>query len=287
MNEITNLQIYNDFLGRIVPLLNKTSALLRQIHGPELQRHPNPLVNLGSKIYSQNDEDGITLEILRRLNIQNGVFAEFGVGDGLENNTLALAAAGWGGFWVGGENLAFNPNPLNTTQPNFVYQKAWITKSNVVDLYRSGLQAIKKDRCDLISLDLDGNDYYFVQALLTSGALPEVFIVEYNAKFLPPIKFKISYDDNHRWAGDDYFGASLATYNELFTAHGYFLACCNSTGANAFFVKNVHRNLFADVPQEIEKLFNEAKYYIYNLDARGHATSLRSIEQIFKTLNPL
>lgn len=287
MNEVSNLQIYNDFIGRVIPSLNKISVLLRQTNVAALQRHPNPLVDCGAKIYSQNDEDGIIFEIVRRLNITNGVFAEFGVGDGLENNTLALAAAGWSGFWVGGEDLAFNPNPLGTTRPNFVYQKAWITKSNIVELYQRGLEAIRRQKCDLMSLDLDGNDYYFVEALLASGALPEVFVVEYNAKFLPPIKFKIDYNDNHTWAGDDYFGVSLATYAELFAAHGYFLACCNATGANAFFVKNTHRNLFADIPQEIEKLFAPGRYQLYQLDARGHATSMRSIEHIFKALNPL
>jgi hypothetical protein len=35
------------------------------------------------------------------------VSAEFGVSDGMENSTLVLAALGWSGFWVGGEQLKF------------------------------------------------------------------------------------------------------------------------------------------------------------------------------------
>ena len=55
------------------------------------QAHPNPLTRYGRKCFSQADEDGITLEILRRIGIQDGTFCEFAVGNGLENNTLLLA----------------------------------------------------------------------------------------------------------------------------------------------------------------------------------------------------
>src|SRR5437016_4741195 len=59
----------------------------------------NPLNRFGAKYFSQADEDGITLEIVRRLGITVGTFAELGVGNGLENNTLILLANGWRGFW--------------------------------------------------------------------------------------------------------------------------------------------------------------------------------------------
>lgn len=35
------------------------------------------------KIFSQNGEDGITLEIVSRLNLKNSYFVEFGTQDGL------------------------------------------------------------------------------------------------------------------------------------------------------------------------------------------------------------
>jgi hypothetical protein len=54
----------------------------------------NPLNKCGRKYFSQADEDGITLEILRRIDARSGTFAEIGVGNGLENNTLILLAAG-------------------------------------------------------------------------------------------------------------------------------------------------------------------------------------------------
>ncbi|MGA2812124.1 MAG: hypothetical protein ABSG16_12035 [Candidatus Acidiferrum sp.] len=251
-----------------------------------LQDHPNPLTTCGSKVFSQNDEDGITLELLRRIGLSDGVFAELGVGNGLENNTLVLAAAGWSGFWVGGEDLSFDFNPHKTLQLNFTYQKQWIKLSNIVELCKESLKTIRRSACDLISLDLDGNDYYLVEELLTSGFLPKVFIVEYNAKFPPPIKFKIAYDDNHRWAEDDYFGASIAEFYQLFQAHDYFLACCNITGVNAFFIRNEFKSVFPDIPSSLEAIYASPKYYLYGLDVSGHKTSMKTIAKIFSSLNP-
>lgn len=49
------------------------------------------LIPFSGKVYSQNDEDGIIAEIFRRIGVSDRrCFIELGVGDGLENNTLAL-----------------------------------------------------------------------------------------------------------------------------------------------------------------------------------------------------
>jgi hypothetical protein len=250
-----------------------------------LQDHPNPITSCGGMVFSQNDEDGITLELLRRVGLGGGVFAEFGVGNGLENDTLMLAAAGWSGFWVGGEDLSFDFNPHKVARLNFSYRKEWIKLSNIVELGKEGLEVIRRPACDLISLDLDGNDYYLVEKLLSSGFQPKIFIVEYNAKFPPPIKFKIAYDDNHRWSEDDYFGASLAEFHELFQAHDYFLACCNITGANAFFIKKEYRSAFPEIPDRVESIYASPKYYLCGLDFSGHKTSMKTIARIFSRLN--
>lgn len=91
----------------------------------------NPLSRFGAKYFSQTDEDGITLEIVKRLGIANGTFVELGVGDGLENNTLILLAMGWRGFWIGGEDLCFN-HKLNPQR--FAFLKAFVTLENVIPL---------------------------------------------------------------------------------------------------------------------------------------------------------
>ena len=96
MADIDALQLYNHFLANVVPTLQRTCALSRYADPLALQDHPNPLTSCGGKVYSQNDEDGITFEILRRLGISTGVFAEFGVGNGTDAIELALRASNIG-----------------------------------------------------------------------------------------------------------------------------------------------------------------------------------------------
>ena len=242
----------------------------------ELQSsHANPLNRFGNKCFSQTDEDGITLEIVRRLAIPNGVYAEFGVGDGLENNTLVLASLGWKGFWVGGEDLAFNYSKAK----KFRYTKDWITLENIASHAKNGLLMLKEKEIDIVSLDLDGNDIYFAEELLAKNISPKLFIVEYNAKFIPPSRFQIAYNPQHQWTGDDYFGAALANFVELFEKYGYDLICCNShTGANAFFVRREYRYLFTDVPKNINDIYVGPRYHLYN--NYGHRKSVKVVETI-------
>jgi hypothetical protein len=240
--------------------------------------HPNPLNKFGKKCFSQTDEDGITLEILRRIKqIADGVYAEFGVGDGTENNTLILAALGWKGFWVGGEKLTINVD--NAKHKKFAYLMEWVTAENILDLTEKGCSEIESEEIDVISLDLDGNDIYFVEKLLAKGFKPKLFIVEYNGKFPPPVKFQIEYDPKHVWKSDDYYGASLASFDSLFNDFGYKLVCCNShTGVNAFFVDAAYLEFFSDVPTDINQIYVEPRYHRYT--RYGHTQSLRTINKI-------
>jgi hypothetical protein len=244
--------------------------------------HPNPLNTFGKKCYSQTDEDGITLEILRRIDcLKNGTYGEYGVGNGTENNTLVLAALGWRGFWVGGETLL--PNINQGRGNKFCYGKDWITLDNIVKITSRCLQQIERDTIDVISIDLDGNDIHLIRALLATGLRPKLFIAEYNAKFPPPIEFEIVYDSKHIWDGDDYFGASLTSLNKLFNKYNYRLICCNShTGSNAFFVDQKFSHSFDDVPMDLNELFVGPRYVLYK--QYGHPIATKTIERIFDTL---
>jgi hypothetical protein len=239
--------------------------------------HPNPLTRAGRRCFSGTDQDGITLEILRRIgHLEDGVFAEFGVGDGTENNTLILAALGWKGFWVGGQDLVVSYDD----GPRFTYEKAWITAENIVALTRSCLQRIDATRVDVISLDLDGNDIYLVEKLLADGIRPKLFIVEYNGKFPPPVKFQIAYDPGHVWQSDDYFGASLSSFAALFARFDFRLLCCNShSGSDAFFADSAFAEHFADVPTDINEIYCEPRYFLYSGFGQ-HKTSPRTVEKI-------
>jgi hypothetical protein len=264
----------------LVELQSKLQSLLdlyiQEEQNYRKKNHTNPFVLYGNKCFSQTDEDGITLEIINRLKLNNGNFIEFGVGDGMENNTLILLTLGWKGYWFGGQDLNFSLGKSN----KLTFEKIWITNENIIDLCRRVLDKVPK--IDLISIDLDGNDYHIVKKILENNIFPSVFIVEYNAKFFPPIEFVIDYKSDHTWDGDDYFGASLASFNILFERFNYSLICCNSdTGANSFFIKKEFMRLFPEVPSNLNDIYCSPFYYLPS--KHGHKQSVKTIEQIINS----
>lgn len=236
----------------------------------------NPLVQRGEKFFSQNDEDGILLEILGRTGLREGVFVEIGVGNGLENNTLILLMSGWQGVWLGSEPLAFEApedGPL-------LFQQSWVTRDNCCSLVSHGLAALGRKQVNVLSVDIDGNDLYVIGEILASGLAPDVVVAEYNAKFPPPIRWSIAYDENHVWDGSDYMGASLQSLVDELGKHDYRLVACNLTGVNAFFVRNAHAAAFKDVPTEPAQLFVGADYVWFL--SKGQRTSPRTIVQALR-----
>jgi hypothetical protein len=231
----------------------------------------NPLLKRGAKFFSQNDEDGILLEICRRLGLTTGMFVEIGVGNGLENNSLILLLHGWKGVWLGGEDLAFQV-PRNGP---LVFRQAWITRENCCALVTEGLAALVTPRIDMLSVDVDGNDLHILRELLHAGREPRVVIVEYNGKLPPPVRWTMGYNAEHVWDGTDFHGASLQSMVDMLQDFGYRLVACNITGSNAFFVRAQDLASFADVPADVAELYMKAQYIVIH---SGHETSPRTIE---------
>ncbi len=280
IRDFLTVRNYRKKKDRFIGNINDIRELLLNHHQYLSKVNSKNSLNLyGGKIFSQTDEDGITIEIIKRLNcLNNGSFIEFGVGNGTENNTLILKALGWRGFWVGNQELIIDYK----NSQNFSYLKNFVNLSNIIDLIQEGLSKINKAQVDVISLDLDGNDYYFLEKIIENKIRPKLFIIEYNAKFPPPIKWKIAYNDNHKWKGDDYFGASLSTYNDFLENKGYKLICCNAyTGANAFFIKKDYANLFKEVPEKIEDIYMKPRYLLNN--NMGFPNSLKTINMFFNS----
>lgn len=269
------VEVLNEFI-RATALPRWRDMFIEQHWTRKKNASPNPLLRHGEKFFSQNDEDGILLAICGRIGLQHGVFVEIGVGNGLENNSLILLMSGWRGVWLGAEALAFEApdgGPL-------LFQECWVTKENCPSLLAHGLAALGASQPNLLSVDVDGNDLYLLEAALGSGTAPDIVVAEYNAKFPPPIRWSVAYDPGHTWDGSDYQGASLQSLVDLLERFDYRLVACNVTGINAFFVKNVHAPKFADVPRAIEQLFMSADYNWFV--AKGLPTSPRTIAQFLK-----
>jgi FkbM family methyltransferase len=245
----------------------------------------NPAV-LGWHSYSQCDEDGIIRECLRRIGMDTPLsrtFIEIGCGDGLENNTHQLALDGFCGCWIDGDpgKIQSIETELGTLQsPTLMVRHAFAKLDSIVDVIRDCRAFLGTGDVDFFSFDIDGNDTHLVRASLTVIG-PKLICVEYNAKFPPPSRLEMPYSPDHRWSGDDYFGASLQTWTDLLV--GYVLVSCNLSGANAFFVRKDLAARFARHP--VEALYQPARYWLVGCRA-GHRPSLRWLRDVVQRAHP-
>jgi hypothetical protein len=218
------------------------------------------LEGFGYKVYSQNDEDGIIGEIFNRIGTTNKRFVEFGVQNGLESNAHFLLHKGWNGLWIDGDSKMFEElrklfhEPVERKQLNAI--NAFITVDNINRLI--GVEGNCNGEIDLLSIDIDGNDYHIWEAVKCIS--PRVVVIEYNAKFPPSHEWVMKYDAKHYWQQDDNHGASLKALELLGTKLGFQLVGTNMNGVNAFFVKKeLARDLFPH-PATAENLYNPTRW---------------------------
>ena len=181
------------------------------------------LTRFEQRVYSQNGEDGIVEAIFDRVGTTNRYCVEFGVGDGRECNTRRLLEQGWSGL-----SMDASEPPTDAPVP---IRREFVNAENVNSLFRKyEVPAI----FDLLSIDIDGNDYWVWKAL--DAARARVVVIEYNASVSVTESRSIAYDADFRWGHTDYFGASLLALQRLGECKSYTLVACDSTGVNAFFV---------------------------------------------------
>jgi hypothetical protein len=116
--------------------------------------------------------------------------------------------------------------------------------------------------------------------MLENGLRPNIWVCEYNAKFPPGAKWVMPYDESHIWKGDDFFGASFSAFTEIMKKFNYFPVACSVQGANLFFVKDVYKKDFQDIPVGEEDLYQPPFYQ--HINRWGHKISKRTIERIFE-----
>lgn len=225
------------------------------------------------KVFSQNGEDGALSEIFKRIGLTNKLFVEFGVGNGLENNTAWLLTQGWSGAWFEASAEHARTIEQGFAQPiergQLHFQTAAVTAQNIEQLFGN---ARVPPEFDLLSIDIDGNDYWVWSGIKMYQ--PRVVVIEYNAMFPAEQEWVMAYNPIHKWEGDAYFGASLRSLEMLGRSKGYSLVGCNFSGVNAFFVRNdLAKDLFLE-PFTAGNHYEPARYFLIHRRP-GHPRSYR------------
>jgi hypothetical protein len=88
---------------------------------------------------------------------------------------------------------------------------------------------------DVVSIDVDGNDYWIWRAL--ERFRPRVVVIEYNGALDPGSRQVMPYTPGFRWDHTSGYGAGLGALEALGEEKGYVLVHTELAGVNAFFVR--------------------------------------------------
>jgi hypothetical protein len=227
---------------------------------------PPDLTQYELRVFSQNGEDGVLAEILRRIGVAGGGFVEFGIQDGSEGTTVFLAQVlGWAGVYLEADAAAYAALERRyAANPRVRTLHAAVEPGNVEALFA---QAGVPEEPDVLSIDVDGNDYWIWRALERYAA--RVVVIEYNGDLPTQSVQVMPYTPGFRWDHSSGYGASLAALEELAGEKGYSLVHTESAGVNAFFVRS---DLAAGLPSGDAVPRRSANHALMGL---GHPAPLR------------
>ncbi len=240
-----------------ISAVDKEMQILLQIQYKKLVANGSELPTFDDvefRSFSQNGEDGILLYIFSLIGTTNKKCAEICAGTGIECNTANLIINhGWIGLLFDGDekNVETGTHYYSQCPDTFswppVFKHAWINKDNINNLLKeNGFSG----PIDLLSLDLDGVDWWIWQAI--DAIEPRVVVLEYNNLLGFDKSVTVPYSDNFISEptpfGRDYAGASLSAFVKLGREKGYRLVGVQRLGFNAFFIKNqIGQDIFPEI----------------------------------------
>lgn len=196
---------------------------------------PIDLVELGKSFYAQNSEEPMLDHVFGLIEPRNRFCVDIGASDGERNSNTALLMRekGWRGVLIEAAPHRFDRLRANWGgDPAATLVHARVQPDDVEAVLAGA--GVPED-LDLMSVDIDGNDYWVWRAI--ERFRPRVLVIEYNPYYEPPRRWVMTYNPDHQWDGSTYYGASLESMAALGKQKGYELICCDRFGNNAFFVE--------------------------------------------------
>lgn len=218
----------------------------------------------GFRVFSQFDEDGVLLFLLAAGGLNSRRFLDLGAGDCVHASNCANLALnlGFDGLFVDANaaeieyGARFYGRHPDTRERPPVFVTSFITRENLNDLVaNAGFQG----EIDVLSIDVDGNDYWFWDAL--ECVQPRLVVIEGHTEmghedYVAPYETQF---DHRTTPAETRIGASPAALIRLGSHVGYRLVGANLYGFNLCFARN-------DVGAEIlpavtlDELFRHGSY---------------------------
>ncbi len=208
----------------------------------------NDLAKFKSNITSQNGEDGIIEEMFKRIGTENKLCVEFGAWDGnhLSNTWNLWKNNGWNAILIEGDKNKFSDLNNNVNEHHNVTVSNTFVKidgENSLDSILTRHSA--PERFDLLSIDIDGDDYYIFKSL--KKFTPRVVVIEFNAT-VPPFMEIVQ-------ETGEFFGASALAILNLAHEKRYRIVACTET--NCILVNDADFHKLGIVEPQLKNIFPE------------------------------
>lgn len=236
------------------------------------------------RVFSQWGEDGILDFLCDRLDLARPCALELGAGDFGECNTRFLAEHRHAAVVAVDvhDHLVSSARTLDLYWKDSIFPiEEWITPANSAQLMEKARELM--GRVDVVSLDIDGNDYWVAEPLDLSET--KIVVVEYNAVFGHRRAVTVPRDDLFDRAKAHtsrlYYGASLRAWIHLLGLQGFTFIGTNRACSNAFFCPTVS---LERIPVHIPR-FEELDRYMdcrvrESCDEKGHFTYLAGRDRL-------
>lgn len=201
-------------------------------------------------VTSQYGEDGIIEKVIEVIGVQDKWCVEFGSWDGkVSSNTFNLITEkGYSAVLIEG-----NIKRYNDLLKTFGENKRVIPLNTFVGFEKNnGLDSILKETTippdfDLLSIDIDGNDYHVWKAI--SNYKPKIVLIEFNPTIPATVEFVQPADKRLM------HGSSLLSITKLATSKDYELVCATAT--NAIYVDEKYFKLFGIKNNSVETMMTD------------------------------
>jgi len=223
-----------------------------------------PIWETGLRVFSQFDEDGLILFCLAVAGTPTRRVVDIGAGDGVTASNAAnlILNFGFDGLLVegGGAKAAharrfYAEHPDSRERPPVVLER-FVTRENVNEIVR---EAGFEGEVDVLSIDIDGNDYWIWEAL--EAVRPRIVVVEAHTELgREDVVAPYEADFDWRRAEGGLVGASAAAFQRLAERLGYRLVGANQYGFNTLYVDGnvVSPDVLPTI--EVEELFRHGSY---------------------------
>jgi hypothetical protein len=199
-------------------------------------------------VTSQNGENGLISKICEIIGFHEKTCIEFGAWDGvyLSNVYHLWHDQNWAALLIEANKKRYKELLHNTKGYNVSSINCFVQDTGSKNLTSVAEQAGFTGKWNVLSIDIDGNEYALLESLDLKHKHTKLIVVEFNNSIPPHIHYVRE--------GGNFSGSSALAFVNLMKKKGYELVC--NCGVNLFFIEKTAFEKNFDFDNDLAKIFD-------------------------------